>query len=278
MSTALLHIQYVWKTHTDFRELFKGLMTKDLQNMTSHEYRWHVYANSCPNCCRIWWMSASVCKHCLWITHERATTQLFCINSRVSLMINQSANTINWEWQTRRAALQQINVCCLPCYRLKTLSKTYGGTTARARDHSGRSGATWGQLVVTQTHRKRKKHWVGPVAGARFLEGEYGGFESVFVLEWEGTSCFSSVSQKDGQWPAGTPHPPSPSPAWQLNSDGRSAEQKEIPADVRAALNGQVCPLFSAFLFSCYSVNYLIHSKLEYTPLKKVWLSILKSL
>lgn len=36
---------------------------------------------------------------------------------------------------------------------------------------------------------------------------------------------------------------PLPSPAWQLNSNGRSAELMEIPADVRAALNGQVCPL-----------------------------------
>lgn len=38
---------------------------------------------------------ASMCKRCLWITHEWAITQLFCIDSQVSLMINQTANTIN---------------------------------------------------------------------------------------------------------------------------------------------------------------------------------------
>lgn len=33
--------------------------------------------------------------------------------------------------------------------------------------------------------------------------------------------------------------------AWQPNNDARSAELGEIPADVRAALNGQVCTRFS---------------------------------
>lgn len=66
---------------------------------------------------------------------------------------------------------------------------------------------------------------------------------------------------------------PLPSPAWQLNRHGRIAELREIPADVRAALNGQVwprplaslCLSFAAFLFPCYSVNYRIHSKSNQT-------------
>ena len=89
--------------------------------------------------------------------------------------------------------------------------------------------------------QKKRKNPLGRSSGrGQIPRGGYGGFESVFVLEWEGASCFSSVSQRDGQWPAGTPLP---SPAWQLNSHGRSAELREIPADVRAAMNEQVCPL-----------------------------------
>lgn len=51
---------------------------------------------------------------------------------------------------------------------------------------------------------------------------------------------FSPSVRKMGSDPQG----PHPSPAWQLNSPGKSAELREIPADVRAALNGQVCPPF----------------------------------
>lgn len=51
---------------------------------------------------------------------------------------------------------------------------------------------------------------------------------------------FSPSVRKMGSDPQG----PHPSPAWQLNSPGKSAELREIPADVRAALNGQVCPSF----------------------------------
>lgn len=53
--------------------------------------------------------------------------------------------------------------------------------------------------------------------------------------------------RKMGSDPQGPPS--SPPLAWQLNSHGRIAELREIPADVRAALNGQVCPLLSAFFF-----------------------------
>ena len=64
---------------------------------------------------------------------------------------------------------------------------------------------------------------------------------------------------------------PLPSPAWQLNRHGRIAELREIPADVRAALNGQVWPrpllhyVSPSLPFCSLAVNYRIHSKSNQT-------------
>lgn len=100
-----------------------------------------------------------------------------------------------------------------PCYRLKTLGvnlKSYEGPQRRPgppRLLQGLLEVNW--WLRKHTERERK-NWVGSSGLGQIPRGGYGGFESVFVLEWEGTSCCPSVSQKDGQWPAGTSLLPSP--------------------------------------------------------------------
>lgn len=96
-------------------------------------------------------------------------------------------------------------------------------------------------MVVTQTHRRREKiRWVGPVAWARFLEGDVEALRASLCWSEKEPLVFPPSVREMGSDPQG---PPLPSPAWQLNSHGRSAELREIPADVRAAMNEQVCPL-----------------------------------
>lgn len=127
----------------------------------------------------------------------------------------------------------------------------------------GLSGATEGQLVVMQTHKEKKDYRVSLVARARLQEEDMECFESVFVLELEGTSCFSPLSIREmGSDPRGCPPGPlPPHRAWQLHSDGRSAELWEIPADVRTALNGHPHPPRSCFCVpACLLLSQLTHS------------------
>lgn len=79
--------------------------------------------------------------------------------------------------------------------------KTYG----EGQDLRGCSRATWGQLVVTQTHRKRKKHWVGPVAWARFLEGNMEALRASLCWSEKEPLVFPLSVRKMGSDPQGPP-------------------------------------------------------------------------
>lgn len=87
----------------------------------------------------------------------------------------------------------------LLCYRLKTLNHPrLMGHHSEART----SVVAPGLLKVNWWLRKLsdKEKQLGRSSGlGQILRGGYGCFESIFVLECKGTSCFSSVSQKDRQ-------------------------------------------------------------------------------
>lgn len=60
--------------------------------------------------------------------------------------------------------------------------------------------------MVTQTHKEKERCRTSGRAG--FQEGDMESSESVFVLEREGTSCFSPPSIREmGSDPRGCPHP-----------------------------------------------------------------------
>lgn len=120
--------------------------------------------------------------------------------------------------------------------------------------------------------QKKKNHWVGPVAWARFLEGDMEALRASLCWSEKEPLVFPPSVRKMGSDPQG----PLLSPAWQRNSHGRNAELREIPADVRAALNGQVCPLllrlyFSPLPFVLLLLRQIIWFKIKpYIPQKKV--------
>lgn len=91
--------------------------------------------------------------------------------------------------------------CCLPCFRFK--SHPVISRLRSDRSVAGTSvAAAPGLLEVKWWLRKHTEEPLGMSCGLGQTPGERdGGIESVFVLQWEGTSCFSSVSQKDGQGP-----------------------------------------------------------------------------
>lgn len=63
--------------------------------------------------------------------------------------------------------------------------------------------------MVTQTHKEKERLQRRTSGRAGFQEGDMESSESVFVLEREGTSCFSPLSIREmGSDPRGCPYPP----------------------------------------------------------------------
>lgn len=122
-------------------------------------------------------------------------------------MINQTL----WTHSDRLAALHRINdrtARFLPCYRLKPLILRLMGN----RGETGASAVAPGPLEVNWWLRKHTEEEKplgrssGPGQIPRGVNME--ALRASLFLVWEGTSCFSSVTQKDGQWPTGLPSSP----------------------------------------------------------------------
>lgn len=89
--------------------------------------------------------------------------------------------------------------------QVKTLNPETYGRPQLGQDLRGCSGAAWGQLVVTQTHRKRKNHWVGPVAWARYREGDMEALRASLCWSEKEPLVFPLSVRKMGSDPQGSP-------------------------------------------------------------------------
>ena len=89
--------------------------------------------------------------------------------------------------------------------------KTYGGTAARA----GTSAVAPGLLEVNwwlrkHTEEEKKIRWVGPVAGARFLEGDTEALRASLCWSEKEPLVFPPSVREMGSDPQGPPSPPLP--------------------------------------------------------------------
>lgn len=147
-----------------------------------------------------------------------------------------------------------IQEAVLPCYRLKPLILRLTGN----RGETGPSAVAPGPLEVNWWLRKHTEEEkpLGRSSGPGQIPRGVNMEALRASLCWceKEPLVFPPSLRKMGS----DPQDPPPPPAWQLNSSGRSAEPREIPADVRAALNGRACPPPPApatLLFPRYSVN-----------------------
>lgn len=125
-----------------------------------------------------------MCKYWIWITHN----------------IDQVSGTMHCRTEAQGAAVKQINACT----QVKTTvwDHSEAGTSAAAPGATQALGRSSGPGQIPKG--KKWRHW------------------ELLCVEMRGTPCFSSVSQKDGQWPAGTPFS---ARGWrQQLTHGRSAE------------------------------------------------------